>query len=259
MNNGNKPDSDSDSDSEHEEKYVSTGCPTTDLESEEEEDVRRKRRKRPNPVYVESDGEPESSSVKRKFAKPPTIHFPVLPESNQYPSVPTPDGSSASGVSCSEGVQSFDKLNNGCCGSYLAELESTDLCNDDFASNHHHHPQGYKDISSSYANGSRSADFRSPGLGSAPETPQGKFYAVEPSQMLQDIAANKNTKMLTELLIKVEQMSRDIQFIKTEIALNIPGADPESQREEPFPIILPLANEEQFDEAEAALKEETVR
>ncbi|KAM9318790.1 uncharacterized protein KZ484_023104 [Pholidichthys leucotaenia] len=157
----------------------------------------------------------------------------------------------ASGVSCSEGVQSFDKLNNGCCGSYLAELESTDLCNDD--------------ISSSYANGSRSADFRSPGLGcwflkgSAPETPQGKFYAVEPSQMLQDIAANKNTKMLTELLIKVEQMSRDIQFLKTEIALNIPGADPESQREEPFPIILPLANEEQFDEAEAALKEETVR
>ncbi|KAM9408363.1 uncharacterized protein KZ484_026874 [Pholidichthys leucotaenia] len=108
-----------------------------------------------------------------------------------------------------------------CCGSYLAELESTDLCNDDFASNHHHHPQGYKDISSSYANGSRSADFRSPGLGSAPETPQGKFYAVEPSQMLQDIAANKNTKMLAELLIKVEQMSRDIQFIKTEIAYTL--------------------------------------
>ena len=57
-------------------------------------------------------------------------------------------------------------------------------------------------------------------------------------------------------------MSRDIQFIKTEIAkssMNIPGAGPESQREEPFPIVLPLANEEQFDEAEAALKEETVR
>ena len=54
-------------------------------------------------------------------------------------------------------------------------------------------------------------------------------------------------------------MSRDIQFIKTEIAksaMNIPGAG--SQREEPFPIVLPLANEEQFDEAEAAVKEETV-
>ena len=27
-------------------------------------------------MYVESDGEPETSSVKRKFAKPPAIHFP---------------------------------------------------------------------------------------------------------------------------------------------------------------------------------------
>ncbi|CAL8339236.1 unnamed protein product [Boreogadus saida] len=66
--------------------------------------------------------------------------------------------------------------------------------------------------------------------------------------------------MLTEILMEVKQMSRDIQFIKTEIAksaMNIPGAG--SQREEPFPIVLPLANEEQFDEAEAALKEESVR
>ena len=56
-------------------------------------------------------------------------------------------------------------------------------------------------------------------------------------------------------------MSLDIQFTKTVIAkssMNIPGAGPESQREEPFPIVLPLANEEQFDEAEAAVKEETV-
>ena len=60
--------------------------------------------------------------------------------------------------------------------------------------------------------------------------------------------------MLTEILMEVKQMSRDIQFIKTEIAksaMNIPGAG--SQREEPFPIVLPLANEEQFDEAEASI------
>ena len=64
--------------------------------------------------------------------------------------------------------------------------------------------------------------------------------------------------MLTELLMEVKQMSRDIQFIKTEItksSISIPGEGPESQ--EPFPIV--LANEGQFDEAEAALKEETVR
>ena len=60
--------------------------------------------------------------------------------------------------------------------------------------------------------------------------------------------------------MEVKQMSRDIQFMKTEIgksSMNIPGV-PESQIEEPFYIVLPIANEEQFDEAEAALKEETV-
>ncbi|CAL8275371.1 unnamed protein product [Arctogadus glacialis] len=40
--------------------------------------------------------------------------------------------------------------------------------------------------------------------------------------------------------------------------MNIPGAGPESHREEPC-MVLPIANEEQFDEDEAALKEETVR
>ena len=59
-------------------------------------------------------------------------------------------------------------------------------------------------------------------------------------------------------------MSRDIQFLKTEITdikstLNIHGAGADSQREERFPIVLPLLDEEQFDEAEAALKEETIR
>ena len=56
-------------------------------------------------------------------------------------------------------------------------------------------------------------------------------------------------------------MSLDIQFTKTVIAkssMNIPGAGPESHREEPC-MVLPLTNEEQFDEDEAALKEETVR
>lgn len=61
--------------------------------------------------------------------------------------------------------------------------------------------------------------------------------------------------------MEVKQMWGDIPFIKTEITkstMNIPGAGPELQREEPFPIVLPLANEEEFDEAEAALKEETI-
>lgn len=57
-------------------------------------------------------------------------------------------------------------------------------------------------------------------------------------------------------------MARDIQFIKAEIAtsrLNPSGAGLESERDDHFPIMLPLTNEEQFDKAETALKEETVR
>ncbi|KAJ8352150.1 hypothetical protein SKAU_G00236260 [Synaphobranchus kaupii] len=70
----------------------------------------------------------------------------------------------------------------------------------------------------------------------------------------------RTTKMLTELCMEVKQISRDIQFIKTEMAkLNIHGAGPESPREDNFPIVLPLTNEEQFDEAEATLREEAVR
>ena len=87
-------------------------------------------------------------------------------------------------------------------------------------------------------------------------------FNVNPIVFLQDITANKNTRMLSELLMEVKQMSRDVQFIKTEMAkftLNPPGAGPQAQREENFPIVLPLTNEEQFDEAETALKEETVR
>ena len=58
-------------------------------------------------------------------------------------------------------------------------------------------------------------------------------------------------------------MSRDIQWIKAEIAkssLNAPaaGTDP-PQREETFPFVLPLSSEEQFNDAETALREETVR
>lgn len=89
-------------------------------------------------------------------------------------------------------------------------------------------------------------------------------FNVKSIVFIPDIAANKNTTMLTELLMEVKQMSRDIQFLKPEITdlrstLNSRGAEPDSQREENFPIVLPLTNEEQFDEAEAALKEETVR
>ncbi|KAI4832290.1 hypothetical protein KUCAC02_015263 [Chaenocephalus aceratus] len=101
----------------YEEKYVNTGCPTTDLSSEDEAGERGKRRVRPNPVYMESDG-----GVRNQL---------LLLESSQYPSVPTPNASSASGGSHSENVLSLHQADNGFCGSYLAELDqSMDHCND---------------------------------------------------------------------------------------------------------------------------------
>ncbi|XP_049451182.1 uncharacterized protein LOC125900324 [Epinephelus fuscoguttatus] len=167
-----------------------------------------------------------------------------MPESSKCPS----DASSASAGSYAEDL-SFPQANNSFCGSYLAELESTDICNNGMPMYN----------SSPYHTRLPSQQARN-----APETPRRRFHRGESSQVLKDIAANKNTTMLTELLMEVKQMSRDIQFLKTEITdlrstLNSRGAEPDSQREEKFPIVLPLTNEEQFDEAEAALKEETVR
>ncbi|KAI4791507.1 hypothetical protein KUCAC02_033968 [Chaenocephalus aceratus] len=104
----------------------------------------------------------------------------------------------------------------------------------------------------SYAHGSRLADFSAPGLAhltpqypshppSAPETPRGRLYGGESSRVLKG---------------KYHFLSR---FLTTELAkLNIHGAGPESQ-EDNFPIMVPLINEEKFDETEAALREEAIR
>ncbi|XP_034092444.1 uncharacterized protein LOC117559848 [Gymnodraco acuticeps] len=151
-----------------------------------------------------------------------------------------------------------------------------DHCNDGLptynSSPYHAMPleKARNDGGASYAHGSRLADFSALGLAhltpqhpshppSAPETPRGRLYGEESSRVLKDIAAMRTTKMLTELCMEVKQISRDINFIKTELAkLNIHGAGPESQ-EDNFPIMLPLTNEEKFDETEAALREEAVR
>ncbi|XP_034060982.1 uncharacterized protein LOC117539069 isoform X3 [Gymnodraco acuticeps] len=169
----------------YEEKYVNTGCPTTDLSSEDEAGARGKRRVRPNPVYMESDGESETSCVKRRFAKPPDVHCPtVLPESSQYPSGPTPNASSASGGSHSEDVLSIHQADNGFCGSYLAELDqSMDHCNDGLptynSSPSHAMPleKARNDGGASYAHGSRLADFSA--LGLAHLTPQHPSHPLQ--------------------------------------------------------------------------------
>ena len=72
--------------------------------------------------------------------------------------------------------------------------------------------------------------------------------------------------MLTELL-EVKQLPQEVQFLKTEATdlrslINSGGAEPDSQRREVphhAQTALQLTNEEQFDGAEAALKEGIVR
>ncbi|MED6256377.1 hypothetical protein ATANTOWER_024774 [Ataeniobius toweri] len=71
-----------------EDKSVRTGSPTTELESEEEVLERTKRRARPNPIYIDSEEEAETSSAKRRFAKPPEINFPGTTTLSQYSRTP---------------------------------------------------------------------------------------------------------------------------------------------------------------------------
>lgn len=67
------------------------------------------------------------------------------------------------------------------------------------------------------------------------------------------------TWMLAEVLVVVKQLSRDVQYIMGELAevKSPPSGPPTSQ--EPFPIQLPITNEEDFNEAETLLKTEAVR
>ncbi|XP_077058213.1 uncharacterized protein LOC143710863 [Siphateles boraxobius] len=81
----------------------------------------------------------------------------------------------------------------------------------------------------------------------------------ENGQLLKDLAIQKMTGMLAEVLVVVKELSRDVQFIMGEMAEGrTPASGPATSRE-PFPVQLPITNEEDFNEAEALLKTEAVR
>ncbi|KAI4804566.1 hypothetical protein KUCAC02_026191 [Chaenocephalus aceratus] len=81
--------------------------------------------------------------------------------------------------------------------------------------------------------------------------------------LLKDIATQKKTSMLAEVLVVVKGLSRDVQCIKNELAEGnmTPAASqgPGSATAQMFPIQLPMANENDFNEAESLLKNESVR
>ena len=68
--------------------------------------------------------------------------------------------------------------------------------------------------------------------------------------------------MLAEVLVVVNELSRDVQFIKGELAeaRMTPSCGPgPAASQEMFPIQLPITNEEDFNEAETLLGTEPVR
>ncbi|XP_076120648.1 uncharacterized protein LOC143114909 [Alosa pseudoharengus] len=83
----------------------------------------------------------------------------------------------------------------------------------------------------------------------------------ESRQLLQNIAVNKMTTMLGQLLIEVKEVGRDIQFLKAEMTdIKAKGVLRENSEVADLPIIqLPLGNEEDFDKAESSLEDEHAR
>ena len=70
------------------------------------------------------------------------------------------------------------------------------------------------------------------------------------------------TKMLAEVLVVVNELSRDVQFIKGELAETTmtPACGPgPATSQDMFPIQLPITKEDDFNEAETLLKTEPVR
>ncbi|CAL8298710.1 unnamed protein product [Boreogadus saida] len=105
--------------------------------------------------------------------------------------------------------------------------------------------------------GSVHTPFRTPQYAQNDVTMQG-----DNGQLLKDLAIQKMTKMLAEVLVVVNELSRDVQFIKGELAeaRMTPSCGPgPATSQEMFPIQLPITNEEDFNEAETLLGTEPVR
>ncbi|XP_032442817.1 uncharacterized protein LOC116735213 isoform X3 [Xiphophorus hellerii] len=79
-------------------------------------------------------------------------------------------------------------------------------------------------------------------------------------QLLRDLAIHKMTSMLAEALVIVKDLSRDVQFIKNNLAQsNITSGSTQGPANLVLPFQLPIESEEDFSKAESLLIEETVR
>lgn len=86
------------------------------------------------------------------------------------------------------------------------------------------------------------------------------FYDLNFSS--EDLAIHKMTSVITEVLVEVKDLSRDVQFIKNKL---IEGNMTPSGTQEPatathtFPVQLPITSEEDFIGVESKLMEDSVR
>ncbi|XP_070401569.1 uncharacterized protein [Nothobranchius furzeri] len=82
--------------------------------------------------------------------------------------------------------------------------------------------------------------------------------------ILKDIAIRKMTEMLSQVLVVVKEVSRDVQFIKSELAdgkitpAGCEGPLPDTVQQM-LPIQLPITSEDDFNKAELLLKNEPDR
>ncbi|XP_013887246.1 uncharacterized protein LOC106534965 [Austrofundulus limnaeus] len=81
-------------------------------------------------------------------------------------------------------------------------------------------------------------------------------------QLLKDLAIHKMTSVLTEVLVVVKDLSRDVQFIKKELAegnMTPGGTRGPATATHMFPVQLPITSEQDFNGVESLLMEESVR
>ncbi|XP_016519364.1 uncharacterized protein LOC107833777 isoform X4 [Poecilia formosa] len=217
-------------------KYNTTMCPTSEIESHDEGAIRQKRISRPNQQFMHSDSEDhQSSGAKRKrFAKPPDVGC----------SGPTSNLSQSHTVLKSAQPPTLQRLgleravNESSDGMFykVEELRTPD------ESNTNSHQNDVLDSA--------------PNQGFEDATTQ---RASNNGQLLRDLAIHKMTSMLAEALVIVKDLSRDVQFIKNNLAQsNITPGSTQGPANLALPFQLPIESEEDFSNAESLLIEETV-
>ncbi|XP_017161052.1 uncharacterized protein LOC103466981 isoform X5 [Poecilia reticulata] len=201
-------------------KYNTTMCPTSEMKSHDEGALRQKRISRPNQQFMHSDPEDHQSSSAKRK------RF-AKPPGVGCPG-PTSNLSQSYTVLKSAQPPTLQRL-----GLERAVNESSD-------------GMFYSNVE----------ELQTPDESNNATTQR----ASDNGQLLKDLAIHNMTSMLAEVLVMVKDLSRDVQFIKNNLAQsNITPGGTRGPANLVLPFQLPIASEEDFSKAESLLIEETVR